>query len=102
MAANAFKAPSARNAPLPGHEDGDVEICLSRKPEDRFVVHSVVLALHSSYFKASLSGRWAGGNHGLAEEGRIKWKYQLRFDEGTGDLDDPLDLLARAVSQARL
>ena len=99
--ANAFKVSSTRNAPLPGHKDGDVEIRLSRKPEDCFVVHSVVLGLHSSFFKASFSSRWASSNHGSAE-GTIKWKFQLRFDEKAGDLTDPLDILARAVSQARL
>ncbi len=90
------------NTALPGHEDGDVEICLSRKPEDRFVVHSVVLSLYSSFFKASLSSRWASGIHGSADEGRIKWRYQLRFHEENRVSTDHLDLLTRAVSHVRL
>lgn len=97
-----FKDSSSRSTALPCHEDGDVEIHLSRKPEDRFVVHSVVLSLHSSFFKASLSSRWASGNRGSADEGTIKWKYQSRFDKLDGGSTDHLDLLARAVSQARL
>lgn len=100
--ANAFQASSSRSTALPGHEDGDVEIYLSRKPEDCFVVHSVVLGLHSSFFKASMSSRWASSSHGSADEGKIKWKYQLRFVEEDGDSIDHLGLLARAVSQLRL
>ncbi|KAF6220184.1 hypothetical protein HO133_003315 [Letharia lupina] len=91
---------SSRSTALPCHEDGDVEIHLSRKPEDRFVVHSVGLSLHSSFFKASLSSRWASGNRGSPDEGTIKWKYQLRFDELDGGSTDHLDLLARATAGA--
>ena len=101
VTANTFEASSSRNPVFLGHEDDDVEVCLGRKPEDRFVVRSVVLSLHSS-FKASLSNCWVSGNHGSADEGKITWKYQLRFDEDNGDPLDYLDLLTRAVSQARL
>ncbi|KAL8991961.1 MAG: hypothetical protein Q9169_007494 [Polycauliona sp. 2 TL-2023] len=62
---------------FPVFQDGDVEICLTRKPEDRFVLHSVVLSLHSAYFQASLDKRWSGGE--------TQWRYELAFDdEGTG------------------
>ena len=99
---NACKASSSRKSALPGHDDGDVEICLSRKPENHFVVRSVILSLHSSFFKASLGSRWASGNHGSADKGTIKWKYQLQFDGENEDSGDHLDLLNRAVSQACL
>lgn len=101
MLAIHLENPSSKSIVPPGREDRDVKICLSRKPENRFVVHSVVLSLHFS-FKTILSNRWASGIHGSAEEGSIKWKYQSRFDEADGDSNDQLDLLARAVSQARL
>ncbi|KAL8851410.1 MAG: hypothetical protein Q9221_003681 [Calogaya cf. arnoldii] len=39
-------------------EDGDVEIWLTRKPEDRLLLPSVVLSLHSEWFRASLSKHW--------------------------------------------
>ncbi|KAL8657897.1 MAG: hypothetical protein Q9226_001470 [Calogaya cf. arnoldii] len=38
---------------------GGVQICLTRRPEDRLLLHSVVLSLHSEWFRASLSKQWA-------------------------------------------
>ena len=68
-------------AGFPRFHDGDVELCLSREPEDPFVLHSVVLGLHSPFFKASLSERWSGQKNDTISSGPIKWRYQLRFDE---------------------
>lgn len=45
---------------FPQFSDGNVEIHFSNDDE-KFVLHSYVLALHSSWFKASLSERWNGG-----------------------------------------
>ncbi|KAL8768697.1 MAG: hypothetical protein Q9209_005115 [Squamulea sp. 1 TL-2023] len=59
-------------------DTGDVEIRLTRKPEDRLLLHSVVLGLHSTWFKASLSDRWAKGTP--SSQSDIKWSYELRFD----------------------
>ena len=75
--------------------DGDVEICLSRKPEDRFVLHSVVLGLHSSFFKASISERWSARQDNATSGDPIKWRYQLLFEENMNDEEAPL--LAKAV-----
>ena len=71
-------------AGFPRFHDGDVELCLLREPEDRFVLHSVVLGLHSPFFKASLSERWSGQKNETISSGPIKWRYQLRFDEDDG------------------
>ncbi|KAL8791032.1 MAG: hypothetical protein Q9213_000239 [Squamulea squamosa] len=59
-------------------DTGNVEIRLTRKPEDRLLLHSVVLGLHSTWFKASLSDRWAKGTP--SNQSDIKWSYELRFD----------------------
>ncbi len=80
---------------FPVFRDGDVEICLSRKPEDRFVLHSVVLGLHSPFFKVSISERWSGRNDDATSGDPIKWRYQLLFEEGVNDEEAPL--LAKAV-----
>ena len=82
---------------FPVYQDGDVEICLSRKPEDRFVLHSVVLGLHSPFFKVSISERWSRRNDEAVAGGPIKWRYQLLFDEDANDEEFPL--LAKAVCQ---
>ena len=88
---------------FPVFQDGDVEICLSRKPEDRFVLHSCVLGLHSPFFKVSISERWSSRNgdatpdDDAAPGDPIKWRYQLLFEE---DMDDEgASLLAKAVCQ---
>ena len=80
---------------FPVFRDGDVEICLSRKPEDRFVLHSVVLGLHSSFFKVSISERWSARNDDATSGDPIKWRYQLLFEEDMNDEEVPL--LAKAV-----
>ena len=80
---------------FPVFQDGDVEICLSRKSEDRLVLHSVVLGLHSSFFKASISERWSARSNDATSGDQIKWRYQLLFDEDINDEDAPL--LAKAV-----
>ena len=80
---------------FPVFRDGDVEICLSRKPEDRFVLHSVVLGLHSPFFKVSISERWSGGNDDANSRDPIKWRYQLLFEEDLKDGEAPL--LTKAV-----
>lgn len=46
--------------PFPRFEDGDVEIKFTEKSES-YVLHSYVLALHSPWFKASLSEKWIPG-----------------------------------------
>ena len=80
---------------FPVFQDGDVEISLSRKPEDRFVLHSVVLGLHSPFFKVSISERWSRPNDDPVSRDPIKWKYQLLFDDN--DNDEEVSLLAKAV-----
>ena len=45
---------------FPRFNDGDVEIHLS-STDEKYVLHSYVLALHSPWFKASLSERWNNG-----------------------------------------
>lgn len=82
----------------PVYRDGDVEISLSRKPEDRFVLHSVVLGLHSSFFKVSISERWSARNDDATSDDPIKWRYQLLFEEDMNDEEAPL--LAKAVCQS--
>lgn len=80
---------------FPVFQDGDVEIRLSRKPEDRLVLHSVVLGLHSSFFKVSISERWSGRNDDAYSGDPIKWRYQLLFQEEVNDEEVPL--LTKAV-----
>jgi hypothetical protein len=79
----------------PQFEDGDVEICLSKDPADRFVLHSVVLALHIPVLKVSLSERWSIGERHTADRnaGPIKWKYHLLFEK-----DQDSGMLMRVVS----
>ncbi|KAL9627254.1 MAG: hypothetical protein Q9204_006700, partial [Flavoplaca sp. TL-2023a] len=68
---------------FPEFDDGDVEIRLTRQPQHRFVLHSFILGLHSSFFKASLNQRWSGGE--AEGYGNIKWRYELAFDgDGMG------------------
>ena len=80
---------------FPVFQDGDVEIRLSRKLEDRFVLHSVVLGLHSPFFKVSISERWSAPNDDATSGDPIKWRYQLLFEEDMNDEEVPL--LAKAV-----
>ena len=77
---------------FPKFSDGDVTIHLSTDPKDTLVLHSYVLALHSPWFKASLSERWNGGDTGRASligsgdaqsQGGQKphWIHELHFDK---------------------
>ena len=91
----------AKRTPQDGYpvfRDGDVEILLSRKPEDRFVLHSVVLGLHSSFFKVSISERWSARNDDATSDDPIKWRYQLLFEDDMSGEEIPL--LAKAVCQS--
>lgn len=66
---------------FPQFSDGNVEIQFS-ETDEKYVLHNYVLALHSSWFKASLSDRWnANGQDSLAN-GKHHWTYELRFDKG--------------------
>lgn len=75
-------------ATFPKSGDENVEICLTSDKEDKILLHSYVLALHSKWFKASLSERWNASN--TATEGKNHWVYELRFDK-----DSAFGLLAR-------
>ncbi|KAL9628697.1 MAG: hypothetical protein Q9204_005726 [Flavoplaca sp. TL-2023a] len=77
---------------------GDVEIWLTRKPEDRLLLHSVVLSLHSKWFNASLSERWTGESS--KSLGHVaKWRYELEFeDEKTAALVKRPDSLHSMIS----
>ncbi|KAL8654382.1 MAG: hypothetical protein Q9210_001542 [Variospora velana] len=70
---------------LPNLNNGDVEIWLTRRPEDRFLLRSVVLGLYSPWFSASLSERWAWSAQ--LQERAGTWIYQREFDtDGTAVL----------------
>lgn len=47
--------------PFPRFWDGDVEIRFTQDGEDSYLLHSFVLALHSSWFKAGLNEKWNQG-----------------------------------------
>ncbi len=70
---------------FPRFNDGDVQIRLSDANEDVLILHSFVLGLHSPFFKASLSERWAGGTGLLMGSTNIKFNYEMKFDEGGVD-----------------
>ncbi|KAF2766520.1 hypothetical protein EJ03DRAFT_330015 [Teratosphaeria nubilosa] len=68
---------------FPQFGDGDVEIYL--KTDEKLVLHSTILSLHSKWFKSSLSDKWAssgadasilGGGSASAQK---RWVYELRF-----------------------
>lgn len=67
--------------------DGNVEIYFS-EIDDKYVLHSHVLALHSSWFKACLSDRWNTNGEATTVNGKNYWTFELRFekDNGTGML----------------
>lgn len=65
---------------LPFIDGGDVEIRLSRRAEDRLVLLSSHLTLHSPWFSISLSDTWTKDEQ--HEQGPIKWLYELEFDGG--------------------
>ncbi|KAK5166793.1 hypothetical protein LTR04_000280 [Oleoguttula sp. CCFEE 6159] len=64
---------------FPQFSDGDVNIRLSSSDKDVFKLHSFVLALHSSFFKASLSDRWSAKTPSVGD--KAEWSYELRFTE---------------------
>ncbi len=66
-------------------EDGDVEICLSRKPQDRLLLHGNLLKIRSSFFEPSLGARWADNSVTDQAQGPIKGRYQLIFDTSETD-----------------
>ncbi|KAL8893930.1 MAG: hypothetical protein Q9192_004787, partial [Flavoplaca navasiana] len=68
---------SGRSPVLAG---GDVEIWLTRKPEDRLLLHSVVLSLHSKWFDASLSEGWTDESSKSLDH-VVKWRYELEFED---------------------
>lgn len=72
---------------FPQYSDGDVEIHLTGDKNDTLVLHSYVLALHSSWFKAALSDQWTTVFLTDASN-RQRWVYELRFDQ-----DSPLGML---------
>ncbi|KAL8730255.1 MAG: hypothetical protein Q9181_004722, partial [Wetmoreana brouardii] len=67
---------------FPVFDDGDVEIRLSPSPEDRLVLHSSILRLHSDFFRASLSERWSA-SEGTASD-PTRWQYELAFEGSMG------------------
>lgn len=71
--------------PFPSFEDGDVEIRLSTSVEHTYRVHSLVLGLHSPFFKASLSKRWAGDPEAASSSDPVLWRYELRFKDGQAE-----------------
>lgn len=71
--------------PFPSFHDGDVEIRLSTSVEHTYRVHSLILGLHSPFFKASLSRRWAGDPEAASSSDPVLWRYELRFEEGRSD-----------------
>ncbi|KAI9777228.1 MAG: hypothetical protein M1835_005279 [Candelina submexicana] len=74
----------SKNA-FPHYDDGDVQIRLSGDDKDVYILHSFILGLHSSFFKASLSERWTGNTEVISASSKIKWKYELRFEEKGAD-----------------
>ncbi|KAK5127121.1 hypothetical protein LTR85_008481 [Meristemomyces frigidus] len=90
----------------PQFSDGDVEIHLSTDPSDKYILHSYVLALHSPWFKASISERWNSGGTGntsfigiggsSAVGGKSRWIYELHFDE-----DSQLGMLVKKATTPR-
>ncbi|KAI9710756.1 MAG: hypothetical protein M1820_002589 [Bogoriella megaspora] len=72
--------------PFPKFDDGDVEIQLSLNESHCYKLHSFVLALHSPFFKASLSEKWNRGNSSSPSASSPKcWAYELRFTKGTSE-----------------
>lgn len=76
----------AFNFPKSGDEDVEIHLT-SDDHHDTLALHSYVLALHSRWFKASLSERW-NGTYPSSDGGMTIWIYQLRFakDDANGML----------------
>lgn len=69
---------------FPAFSDGNVHIRLSQNDDVGFIVHSSILALHSSWFESSLSERWTGAPEGDFINGaKHHYKYELRFENGS-------------------
>lgn len=69
--------------PLPLYRNGDAEILLTRKPEDRLVLQRPLLEFYSSFFMASFHQRWSDNDD--SSDVTNKWRYELTFDaEGMG------------------
>ncbi|KAH9825687.1 seryl-tRNA synthetase [Teratosphaeria destructans] len=74
---------------FPQYGDGDVEIYL--KADEKLVLHSTILSLHSEWFKSSFSDKWAKSGAdasilgGGSASGQKRWVYELRF--GKEDCD---------------
>lgn len=67
--------------PFPRFEDGDVEIRFNSVDEP-YILHSWVLALHSPWFKASLSDRWRSGTCASLLAMAETDPFQQRREEG--------------------
>lgn len=103
--------------------DGNVDIYLTIS--DKLVLHASTLALHSTWFKASLSERWRtsgngegavsiigdGGDAVPASGDKQLWIYELRFEHGSAEgllmrkgatTDNELVLVNEPVDLARL
>ncbi|KAI4259689.1 MAG: hypothetical protein LQ352_000622 [Teloschistes flavicans] len=69
---------------FPVFSDGDCEIQLARGPRGRLLLHSHILELRSTFFKASLGPPWSADYPSV---GTIKWRYELVVDDdGVGIL----------------
>lgn len=62
---------------FPQSSDGDVEISLGGCSDRKLVLHSYVLALHSPWFKASLSDRWNHENGSRLVGEKHRWFYGM-------------------------
>ena len=71
---------------FPVFPNDDVELRLSHRAEDRYVLYSKVLINNSSYFEASMSESWAVGEK---PEGAIKWRFDLLSIDDT--IDDAIN-----------
>lgn len=108
---------------FPQFSDGDVEIYLSTN--EKVVLHSSVLSIHSEWFKASLSDRWSssgtntssligGGGSSTLERSGVQGSkptrtYELRFEKDSGDgqfyrkgMAESTEMVASRTTEARL
>lgn len=71
---------------FPQFSDGNVEIHFTASEEDeKYVLHSWQLSLHSPWFKASLSERWKVDRPCDTADGKHRWIYELRFDKDSDE-----------------
>lgn len=77
---------------FPQFSDGNVEIHFS-ETDEKFVLHSWQLSLHSPWFKSSLSDRSRNEGSGTMIDGKHHWIYELRFDK-----DSDLGTLVKKAS----